>query len=152
MDLNEFGFTKIRDVKSPIRAHDFDAGIDFFVPNDFAPTSLGFGESILIPGGLKVKIPNGHALIFFNKSGVAAKRNLVLGSCVVDANYQGELLYNLHNIGDCSQMIEPGEKIVQGIILPINFAKVTEYRTEDDLYNGVVTDRGSGGFGSTGVN
>ena len=143
-------FSKIRNVKSPYRAHPTDAGIDFFVPDDFPKTEIHPGDSILIPGGIKVKIPAGHALIFFNKSGVAAKKSLVLGSCVVDQDYQGELIFNLHNIGKTFQYISPGDKIVQGILLPVFYAMPEEVKNEDELYD-KVTDRGAGGFGSTGV-
>ena len=147
---NELKFVKIRDVKSPTRAHPTDAGIDFFIPNDSEEQIVRPGESILIHGGLKVKVPEGYALIFFNKSGVAAKRNLVLGSCVVDQDYQGELIYNLHNIGIDPQRLHAGDKIVQGILLPINYASVHEVSSEEELYNGITTDRGGGGFGSSG--
>ena len=107
-------------------------------------------ESILIHGGIKVKIPTGYALIFFNKSGVAAKRSLVLGSCVVDQDYQGELIYNLHNIGTDPQRLYAGDKIVQGILLPVSHASVHEVSSEEELYGGVTTERGGGGFGSSG--
>lgn len=143
-------FAKIRDVKSPCRAHPTDAGIDFFVPNDFGKMEIRPGESILIPGGIKVNVPNGYALVFFNKSGVAANKSLVLGSCVVDQDYQGELMYNLHNIGKTFQFINAGDKIVQGILLPMFYAVPEEVESEDKLYESV-SDRGAGGFGSTGV-
>ena len=60
---------KIRDVKTPTRANNSDAGIDFFVPNDFNTVKIMPHDSILIPAGIKVDVPNGHALIAFNKSG-----------------------------------------------------------------------------------
>lgn len=151
--MNTLKFVKIADVKSPCRAHPTDAGIDFFVPNDFenGGRNIEPGESVLIGGGLKVSIPKGYVLIFFNKSGVAAKKNLVLGSCVVDESYQGELMYNLHNIGTKSVWVSSGDKIVQGILLPVNYANVEEIGSVEELYGGVVSDRGEGGFGSSGV-
>ena len=142
---------KLRQVKLPRRAHPDDAGIDFFVPDDHPTLVLKPGDSCLISGGVKVQVPKGHALIFFNKSGVAAKMNLVLGSCVVDSGYEGELMYNLHNIGSLTQTIEGGQKIVQGILLPIQTPEVTEVGSEADLFD-TRSDRGEGGFGSTGGN
>ena len=76
-------FTKTRDVKSPTRANSTDAGIDFFIPNDYEGTDLVPGESAFIPSGVKVNVPEGFALIAFNKSGVAVKKNLHVGACVV---------------------------------------------------------------------
>ena len=72
-------FTKVRDVKSPCRANPGDAGIDIYVPSDFKPKQLDHGDSILIPAGIKVEVPIGYALIFHNKSGIAAKKNLCWG-------------------------------------------------------------------------
>lgn len=148
--MEKLKFAKIRDVKDPCRAHPTDAGIDFFVPNDFNETEVLPNQSILINGGVKVKIPKGYALIFFNKSGVAAKKHLVLGSCVIDECYEGELIYNLNNIGNTFQVIRPGEKIVQGILLPVNYAEVEMVDSVDELYKDSTSTRGEGGFGSTG--
>lgn len=142
---------KLRNVKLPKRAHPTDAGMDFFVPDDHPTLVLKPGDSCLISGGIKIDVPKGYALIFFNKSGVAAKRNLDLGSCVVDSGYEGELMYNLHNIGNTTQTIIGGEKIVQGILIPIATPEPIEVKTEDELFE-MRSDRGEGGFGSTGGN
>lgn len=76
---------KIRDVKTPTRANMYDAGIDFFIPNDYTgKTILQPNESVLIPSGIKVNIPNGYMLTAFNKSGIASKQNLLVGACVID--------------------------------------------------------------------
>ena len=61
-------FSKVREVKTPQRANLTDAGIDFFVPEDQSTISLTPGESCLIPSGIKVNVPEGYALIAFNKS------------------------------------------------------------------------------------
>lgn len=167
---NLINFFKVRDVKDPQRAHSTDAGIDFFVPKftlengitafpkegwsiEWDDSNLKSiyvfpGTSILIPLGVKVKVPEGHAMIFFNKSGVAAKKSLVTGSCVVDQDYQGELILNLHNISTNYVEIAPGEKIVQGILFKINYAVPEAVRTVEELYP-EKTERGEGGFGST---
>ncbi len=96
-------YCKTRDVKSPARAHPTDAGIDFFFPNQFTEADLkkstdttgtplystGHGNlvippfgSLLISSGTKWIIPDGYALVFFNKSGVASKKHLIIGACV----------------------------------------------------------------------
>ena len=142
-------FVRTRQVKCPVRAHATDAGVDFFVPEGCG-RRLFPGETCLIPGGVKVDVPEGYALVFFNKSGVAANRSLVLGSCVVDCGYQGELMYNLHNIGTEAQDIAAGEKIVQGLLLRIATPEPSEVETETELY-GSTSERGAGGFGSTGA-
>ena len=61
--------SKIRDVKTPTRANSTDAGIDFFIPNDYeGETEIFPGRSCLIPSGVKVNVPEGFALVAFNKS------------------------------------------------------------------------------------
>ena len=69
----------------------------------------------------------------------------------MDSGYEGELMYNLHNIGNLTQTIEGGQKIVQGILLPIQTPEVTEVGSEADLFD-TRSERGEGGFGSTGGN
>ena len=66
---------KVREVKTPSRAHSNDAGIDLFIPEDFLSQVLNPGQSVLIPSGIKARVPEGYALIAFNKSGIAAKKN-----------------------------------------------------------------------------
>ena len=144
-------FLKVRDVKSPNRGTSSSAGIDFFVPNDFQEITLQPNQSTLIPSGLKVNIPNDHVLIAFNKSGVATKKNLQVGASVVDEDYQGEIHIHLTNVGTSPQTISAGDKIIQFLLLPIVYEGVELVETEEELYGGVQTERGDGGFGSTGV-
>ena len=146
-------FAKVRDVKVPQRANSgADAGIDFYVPADFQETTLQPGQSVLIPAGIKVEVPAGYALVFFNKSGVASKRSLIVGACVIDHGYKGEVHINMINVGEKPQTITPGEKIVQGLMIPVVTFEVLEV-PEDDLYQAihVAGGRGAGGFGSTGT-
>lgn len=142
---------KIRNVKTPARGTSESAGIDLFIPEDFTSIELHPGQSVFIPAGIKVNIPNGHALIAMNKSGIAAKRSLMVGACVIDEDYQGELHIDLKNVGKESQTLHPGDKITQVLCIPVNYVTVEEVMTEHDLFEGKVTDRGEGGFGSTGV-
>ena len=141
--------SKIRDVKTPTRANPTDAGIDFFVPNDQKPVVLNPGESVFIPSGIKVNCPEGYALIAFNKSGIAVKKSLHVGACVVDNGYQGEVHINLTNVGDETRVIRPGDKIVQFVLLPLGDPSV-ELVDENNLYESV-SSRGEGGFGSSGT-
>lgn len=142
-------FCKIRDVKSPQRSHETDAGIDFFIPNDFKCRVIHAHSSINIPSGIKAKIPHGYALIAFNKSGIATKLGLDVGANVVDEGYQGEIHLHLFNTTDSSVQIEPGQKIIQFILVPVNY-EIPEEVSEDELFDSK-SDRGEGGFGSTGV-
>lgn len=145
-------YIKIRDVKSPSRGTDKSAGIDFFVPNDQETIVLKPNESVLFPTGIKMNIPQDHVLIAFNKSGVATKRDLTVGASVVDEDYQGEIHIHLTNVGTETQVIKAGEKIIQFLLMPIVYEGLQEVMTEDELWEGEVTERGEGGFGSTGVN
>lgn len=143
-------FTKTTDVKSPVRGHDTDAGIDFFIPNDFEETILLPGEDVLIDAGIRVVVPKGYALIFKEKSGVATKRKLTVGACVVDSDYRGNVHLHLFNNGNENQTLSAGDKIVQGLVMPISLCQTEEVSGEvyDEYCN---TERGEGGFGSTGT-
>lgn len=142
-------YAKIRKVKSPCRAHETDAGIDLFIPEDFPETTMKVGDSIMIPMGIKVNVPAGFALIVFNKSGVPPKRGLLRGSCVIDAGFQGEVLVHLVKVSGEPTTLMPGEKIVQVLLIPIDTSMPREV-SEADLYP-QASARGAGGFGSTGL-
>ena len=143
-------YTRIRNVKNPTRGTPGSAGIDFYVPEDFNRAIIDPGMALNIPSGLKVKIPEGHALVMMNKSGVATKQNLVVGACVVDEDYQGEIHLHVINAGSTRQIIEPGQKLVQGLILPVAYTTLEEILFEECLHP-EKTKRGAGGFGSTGL-
>jgi dUTP pyrophosphatase len=140
---------KIRDVKTPTRANSTDAGIDFFVPNDQNKIKLFPGNSCLIPSGVKVNVPEGYAMVAFNKSGVAVKKQLYAGACVVDCGYQGEVHINLTNVGQEVQYISPGDKIIQFVLLPLG-DPIVDIVDENKLYD-YESARGDGGFGSSGT-
>ena len=142
-------FSKIRKVKSPNRANDIDAGIDLFVPEDQKPITLKPQESCVIPAGVKFNVPEGHALVAFNKSGIAVNRKLHVGACVIDCGYQGEVHINLTNVGLIDQYIHPGDKIVQVVLLKLGDSSLQQVK-ESQLYTSE-SSRGDGKFGSTGV-
>ena len=142
---------KTRNVKTPTRGTTQSAGIDFYIPNEWTMDNpIWPGQSVCIPSGIKVNVPAGHALIAFNKSGVALKKGLDVGACVVDEDYQGEVHLHLTNVSREKIRLTAGEKIVQFVLLPVNYAEV-EVVDESQLFD-EETKRGSGGFGSTGVN
>ena len=138
-----------KSAKLPQRAHATDAGMDFFYcPED--PILLGIepGQSVLLPTGIKMEVPPGHMLQIMNKSGVASKRSLVTGACVVDEGYTGEIFVNLHNIGNKTNFIESGQKVAQGVFVQISKPSLVEI-FEDSIYDSE-TNRGAGALGSTG--
>lgn len=142
--------SKIRNVKTPERGTPLSAGLDFFVPNDFPGEHFLLpGDAVNIPSGIKVKVPHGFALVFMNKSGVAVKKGLQVGACVVDEDYQGEVHLHVRNTSTDVQSIKPGEKLVQALLIPVDYCDV-EVVNADELYEGG-TQRGEGGFGSTGT-
>ena len=149
--MNILKVKKVKDVKTPQRGTKGSAGIDFFIPESQEPITLAPGESAFIPSGIKANIPTGYALVAMNKSGVAAKRSLLVGACLIDEDYQGEMHIDLKNVGTESQTLNPGDKIIQLVCLPINYVEIQEVQSESDLFGDVVTERGEGGFGSTGT-
>ena len=145
---------KIRETaKLPIRAHAADAGIDlFYCPDrDHALYGMDYcvhaSESKIVPTGIKVEVPYGYMLEIKNKSSVAAKKQLLVGACVVDSGYDGEVFVNLHNVGAESRVIQAGQKIAQGVLIPVEPCVVVECGTDTLNEN---STRGAGALGSTG--
>ena len=89
------------DAKPPTRANPSDAGLDLYFnpPEPEAAIRIEPGESKLFETGIRVGVPHGYMLEIKNRSSVAAKKGLVVGACVVDSGYDGEVFVNLHNIG-----------------------------------------------------
>lgn len=146
-------FTKVRDVRSPRKAHNLDAGIDFFIPKDFHKTVVRPQESVLIPSGIKVHIPAGKALVAFNKSGVASKKRMVMGACVVDSGYENEIFLNMYNTGKEDVILEPNDEkaITQFLIIDVPYVDMEEISDEEylALCSKEKDARGLGGYGST---
>jgi dUTP pyrophosphatase len=139
----------------PLRANPSDAGLDLrWTPTEQAETLLSVapGESALVPTGCIFAIPHGYMLEIKNKSGVAHQRQLLVGGCVVDSGYEGEVFVNLHNIGSEVQYLEPGDKIAQAIVIPVVHARFVASDTPDiyEWYPITISTRGSGALGSTG--
>ena len=136
----------------PVRANPSDAGLDLcFNPKDGEQTILRPGESTILATGLKFGIPHGYMLQIMNRSGNAAKRSLMVGACVVDAGYDGEVFVNLHNMSSMKQVINPGDKIAQGVVIPVVSARFMEISSDDPYWYPIaISDRGDGALGSTG--
>lgn len=147
-----FRFAKVNpNAIAPKRAHATDAGMDFYVPNDFEPLTLKPGESCMVNSGIKVEVPFGYMGMFCNKSGIASKKNIIFGAHIIDSYYTGDVIINLHNIGLTNQLISPGDKIIQMVLVPVVPA-VPDEVDADKLYEGLYMDavRGDKGFGATG--
>lgn len=112
---------------------------------------IGPGGRILIPSGIHVRLDPGTALVLMNKSGVSAKLGLIVGSCVVDESYTGEVHLSLINPTSKWVTIEPGQKIVQGLIWNVSHSIPAEVVNLEDLYKDFESTRGAGGFGSSGT-
>lgn len=144
-------FCKVRDVKSPVKAYYTDAGFDFFIPNDFGKRILPPGSDILIPSGIKVDVPEGYALIAMNKSGIATKMKLRTGACCVDTGYRSEVHIHLFNDGPYDVVLDGGMKIIQFVLVKIGTHQSYEISPEEYEKRMEDSERGEGGFGSTGV-
>lgn len=143
--------SKIKDVKTPERAHETDAGIDFFIPNDFESVTLVNGQNIKIPMGIRCKFPHGYKLQFVEKSGVASKMGLLLGAKLIDSDYAGELILNLNKVTGDSVELHAGMKIVQATLEKVELSPVEVISDVELSELHEESKRGSGGFGSTGV-
>lgn len=132
--------------KLPSFGSEFAAGADLHACLD-EPVSIAPHETKLIPTGLAMEIPVGWVGLVYARSGLAMKRDLAPANKVgvVDADYRGELMVALHNHGQQTQTVEPGERIAQLVLTPYLAAHYYEAETLSD------TVRGAGGFGSTGT-
>ena len=104
------------------------------------------GETAFLPTGIALEVPKGCAGLVYARSGMACKRGLAPANKVgvVDSDYRGEIMVALHNHGRVEQTISHGDRIAQLLITPVFTPGFVESEILDD------TDRGSGGFGSTG--
>lgn len=132
--------------KVPTRGSEYAAGYDLYadISNE---TWIPENSNILIGTGISAEIPEGYFGALFARSGLATKRGLRPANCVgvIDSDYRGEIKVALFNDSNTPRAISPQERIAQLIILP--YANV-DLEVVDDLTD---TDRGEGGFGSTGT-
>jgi len=146
-------YCRIReDVTPPTRAHPSDAGVDVhFCPADNEPVTIAPGESRILSTGLRFGVPHGYMLEVKNRSSVASKRSLIVGACVIDSGYDGEVFINLHNVGNTAQIVEHGTKIAQVVMIPVVHFRALETHSKDlyDWYPITFNGRGDGSLGST---
>ena len=129
----------------PTYGSEFAAGADLYACLD-APLTINPHETILVHTGVAMEIPTGFAGLIYARSGIASKRGLAPANKVgvVDSDYRGEVMVALHNHSAVPQTIENGERIAQLVIAPY---VVADFVVSDELDD---TERGAGGFGSTG--
>lgn len=131
---------------SPAYATPFSAGMDIRA-NLQEPLTLNPLQRMLIPTGLYIALPEGYECQARPRSGLAVKHGVtVLNSPgTIDADYRGELKILLVNLSDTPFVIEPGERIAQLVVAKHEHVEWSEVEVLDE------TERGEGGFGSTGV-
>jgi dUTP pyrophosphatase len=130
----------------PAYATPGSAGLDLRACLDAAIT-LKPGETQLIPTGLAIHLADpGYAAVILPRSGLGHKHGIVLGNLVglIDSDYQGQLMVSLWNRGQTEFVVQPFERMAQLVIVPVVQA---EFRVVADFAE---SDRGAGGFGSTG--
>ncbi len=135
-----------RDYPLPQYATEGSAGVDLRAMVE-APVELTPGDTHLVPSGMAIYLANpGYAAIVLPRSGLGHKHGIVLGNLVglIDSDYQGQLFVSVWNRGQTSFTINPGERIAQLVVVPV--AQV-QFEVVDEF---VATQRGDGGFGSSG--
>lgn len=122
------------------------AGADLYALAE-AEILVPAGKTVFVSTGIAMEIPEGFVGLVFARSSMGAKRNLAPANKVgvIDSDYRGEIRVVLHNHGDTDQVVMPGERIAQLAIVPYLTAEFEECTSLSD------TDRGAGGFGSTGT-
>lgn len=125
---------------APEFAHETDAGADLRSPVDAVVPARG---SAAIDTGVHVEIPEGYTIFLKSKSGLNVKHNLI-GEGVIDSGYTSSIRVKLYNLGDEDYGVQKGDKIIQMVILPCVYCGFTQVEKFAE------TERGDGGFGSTG--
>ena len=130
----------------PTRGSDQAAGYDLYAATDHV-TMIPPHSTVKIGTGLAFELPNATFGAIFARSGLATKKGLRPANCVgvVDSDYRGEVIVALHNDTEATQTNEPHERIAQFVLMPYIEMEFTEFESLSD------TERGDGGFGSTGT-
>jgi dUTP pyrophosphatase len=136
-----------QDLPLPAYQSEHAAGLDLIaaVPSD-APLTLAPGARALVPTGIAIALPPGHEAQVRPRSGLAARHGLTVLNApgTIDADYRGEVQVLLINLGGEAVTVTRGMRIAQLVIAPVTRAALSETASLDD------TQRGKGGFGSTG--
>ena len=146
--MKELKIKKVREnAKIPTRATEGSAGMDLYACID-EPITLNKGDTAIIPTGIAIGIDDPHyAAFIYARSGLAIKHGIGLLNSVgvIDSDYRGEIWVGVIKQTDPEYTIEPFERIAQMVIEPVELPEIVEVNNLDD------TDRGAGGFGSTGT-
>ena len=135
-----------KEIPFPSYATAGSAGMDLRACVD-EPVTVAPGQRVAIPTGFAIALPDpGWVALIYARSGLAVKHGLAPANCVgvVDSDYRGEVIVGLTNLSDEAYTIQPGDRVAQLVIMPVAQANITVTDTLDD------TERGAGGFGSTG--
>lgn len=130
----------------PTRGSEYAAGYDLYAATEY-DIEIAPHSTVKIGTGISVELPNGTFGAIFARSGLATKKGLRPANCVgvCDSDYRGEYIVAMHNDTDEMMIVAAGERIAQLIVIP--FVAV-EFNTVEELTE---TQRGDGGFGSTGT-
>lgn len=130
----------------PTRASEHAAGYDFYA-NIEEPIIIASKQTVLVPTGIAMAIPEDSFLAIYARSGLAVKNGIRPANCtgIIDADYRGEIMVALHNDSKNEFIVEPNMRIAQGVFQKY---QTVDFEIVDQLSE---TQRGSGGFGSTGV-
>ncbi len=111
------------------------------------PVVIKPGERVAVPTGIAIQIPDGWGAFVFPRSGLSLKSGITMCNCVgvIDTDYTGELKAAVINVSDKEFTVNSGDRIAQLVFLPVEKARFVSAEELDD------TDRGDGGFGSTGI-
>lgn len=129
------------DAKLPSYAHPYDAGMDLFA---LADTEILPGQTAKIRSGLAFEVPDGYVGLCWDKSGVSTNHRIKTLAGVLDSGYRGELLMAVINLSSEPYTFKKGEKVLQMLIQKVEQPDIEEVQELSD------TERGEGGFGSTG--
>ena len=135
-----------KEIPFPAYATPGSAGMDLRACID-EPLTIPAGERGMIPTGLAIALPGPEwVALVYARSGLAIKHGLAPANCVgvIDSDYRGEIIVALLNSSKEDYTIEPGERVAQLVIMPVTQARVSVVEELDE------TERGTGGFGSTG--
>ncbi len=129
----------------PSYATPHSAGADLYNMQG-CPVTIEPHQTVMIKTGLAIELPEGYVGLVFARSGIASKRGLAPANKVgvIDSDYRGEWMVALHNHSDVAASVDGGERVAQVVVVPYIQGA---FKQTDELSD---TERGEGGFGSTG--
>ena len=135
-----------KNAKTPTYGTACAAGADLYACTDGESLTFAPNETKMVKTGISIEIPDGYVGLIYARSGIATKRGLAPANKVgvIDSDYRGEIMVSLHNHSNEEQSVSDFERIAQLVIAPY---LAVEFVETDSLSD---TDRGAGGFGSTG--